>query len=299
MRNDDPRNARAITFLERRVSGPDTFIVGVGTYGSRVAHSLSYQSLGAPAEDSLERTVICSRQVADSVSASTKLIVEDPREAFMRFLSRARPDWKRTATAQADDMGVSPGPYDAHRTALVEEGAVVAKGVVLEPYVVIGRGTVVGDETIISTASVIGAHGPAIYKCADGTILSWARMHVGTAQIGKQCEIGAHNVILRGMLGRTRIANNAILGNMVHIGHGVDVGERVWMAASVTVCGHASIAHDVSIGAGATIRDNVDIGAGASIGMGSVVVGSVAPGKSVRGVPARETNEAFHSGPTL
>jgi serine acetyltransferase len=84
---------------------------------------------------------------------------------------------------------------------------------------------------------------------------------------------------------------------MVLIGHGADIGERVWMAARVTVCGHVFIDREVSIGAGTTIRDNVDIGTAASIGMGSVVVGSIAPGKSVLGVPAKETEKAFQSGP--
>jgi UDP-3-O-[3-hydroxymyristoyl] glucosamine N-acyltransferase len=217
----------------------------------------------------------------------------------MRFLSKATPDWKKTTALQAEKMGVLSGKYDAHRTALIEEETVIAKGVEVEPYAVIRRGTIIGEDTIISSGSIIGAHGPAIHKCSDGRSLSWAKIHFGTVQLGSHCEFGAHSVILRAMLGRTRIGNNVILGNLVHIGHGADIGEGVWMAARVTICGHVFIDRQVSIGAGTTIRDNVDIGAGASVGMGSVVVGSVAPGKCVLGVPAKEAEKAFQSGPGL
>lgn len=311
MRNADPRDAPEITLLEESIYasdlastlgaelvGPNTQIVGVGTYGSRVPQSLSYQGNAPEREGDVERTVICRRETVDSISASTKIITKDPRQAFMRFLAKAKPDWTRTANLQAEKMGVSSGHHDAHRSALIEDGTVIAKGVVIEPNAVILQGSIIGEDTIIASGSIIGAHGPAIYRCEDGTVLSWAKIHFGTVQIGSHCEIGFQAVVLRAMLGRTRICNNVILGNVVHVGHGVHIGERVWMAARVTVCGHAFIDSEVSIGAGATIRDNVYIGTGASIGMGSAVVASIAPGKCVLGVPAKETDKPFHSGPT-
>lgn len=312
MHDNDPRNAAEITLLEDSVwasdlavaldaelSGPDVPIAGVGTYGSRVRHSLSYQSSPSQIEEEVERAVLCSREAAASISASTRLIVQDPRAAFMRFLSKAKPDWEKTTALQAERMDVCSGTYEAHRTALIEEGTVIAGGVLIEPYAVIRRGTIIGDNTIIASGSIVGAHGPAVHKCVDGRVLSWARIHFGTVQMGRNCELGSHAVVLKAMLGRTRISDHVILGNMVHIGHGADIGDRAWMAASVTVCGHAFIDCDVSIGAGATIRDNVRIGAGASVGMGSVVVGTVRPGTSVLGVPAKETGQSFQSGPQL
>jgi UDP-3-O-[3-hydroxymyristoyl] glucosamine N-acyltransferase len=210
----------------------------------------------------------------------------------MRLLSTIEADWQRTVNSQADKMGIAAGKYEAHPTALVEHGTVIGKGVVVEPLAAIMRGAVIGENTLVSSGAIVGAHGPALYKCLDGTTLSWARIHFGTVQIGSQCELGSQTIVLKAMLGRTRMENNVVLGNMVHIGHGAYVGERVWMAARVTVCGHAFINHDVSIGAGSTIRDNVHIGPAASVGMGSVVVSSVPAGKTVLGVPAKESHKA-------
>lgn len=312
MRPEDPRNAPELTFLSERVlaselaaplgaelRGPNIPVVGVGTYGSRLPHSLSYQCGKPLAEETIERVVICTPEAADTVSASTKLLTPDPRAAFMRFLATARADWRRTVASQAEKMGISAGRYEAHSTALIAPDTIIAKGVVIEPFATITHGVIIGVDTLVSLGSIVGAHGPAIHKCLDGKLLSWAQIHFGTVQVGNRCEIGCHTVVLRAMLGRTHIGDNSILGNMVHIGHGADVGERVWMAARVTVCGHASIDREVSIGAGATIRDNITIGAAASIGMGSVVVSGVAPGTNVLGVPARESVTTFHGGHTL
>ena len=301
MRKHDPRNAPEITCIKEvlhasdiarslnaKLAGADIKIHGVATYGARVKNSLSYQARNSKHEEELERAVICSKEVSADVSASTKIIVNDPQKAFMSFLAKSTPDWERTVEIQAEKLCVRKGKNEIHKTAVIEKGSIIAAGVTVEPYAVIRKGVIVGENTFISSGSNLGAHGPALYKTHDGEILSWKKIHFGTVQVGNDVEIGAHSVILRGMLGSTRIRDRTVLGNIVHIGHGCDIRDRVWMAASVTICGHVFVASGVSIGAGATVRDNIDIGVNASIGMGSVVVANVNEETSVIGVPARE-----------
>ena len=100
-------------------------------------------------------------------------------------------------------------------------------------------------------------------------------------------EIGNGSILLKALLGRTHIGRDTILGNLVHIGHGCEVGKNVWMAARVTVCGHVKIENDVELGAGATIRDNITIGHNTKVAMGSVVINDVENNKLVAGVPAK------------
>ena len=194
-------------------------------------------------------------------------------------------------------MGINTGHCDIDKTALIEEETIIGRGSIIEPYVVVKKGVIVGENTLVSAGSILGAHGQAIYKTQKNEVLSYAKIHFGTLIIGNDCEIGANSTLSRGMLGRSYIGHKTILGNMVQIGHGCEIREKVWMAPRVTVCGHVFIDSDVSIGAGATIRDNVDIGRSASIGMGSVVVSNVDAGKSVLGIPAKEKRMSFQSGP--
>lgn len=315
MRPYDPRNAPEITFLREKCSasdiarsinanlvGRDIPIFGIATFGAKMRNSLSYQ-IAQPnskiSDETEERAVLCTELVAPSILASTKLVVGDPREAFIRFLLKAKLDWKKTVTLQADRNDVRPGYCEIAKAALVEEDTIIGRGTVIESHAVVKRGVIIGENSLISSGSILGAHGPATYRTRDYEILSHAKIHVGTLIIGNECEVGANSVILRAMLGRTFIGDKTILGNMVHIGHGCEIRERVWMAAGVTVCGHVFIDADVSVGAGATLRDNIDIGRNASIGMGSVVVKSVASKTSVLGVPAKERGTTLKSSPHL
>jgi acetyltransferase-like isoleucine patch superfamily enzyme len=276
-------------------------VAGIATYGAGAEHSLSYQARepGEPVGGAAGRTVICGRSYHESIDAAAKIIVEDPRAAFMivleRLLATIGLDLERTLAAQA--AGVEPGEHEAHPTAVVERPVIIGKGVVLGPHVVVRKGVVIGAGTIVAPGTVIGERGPAVHKGLDGQTRSWATLHVGTAHIGPGCEIGTHGVILRAILGQTRIGRGTILGNVVHIGHGVEVGERVWMAAGVVVCGHAAIGDRASLGAGAVVRDNVRVGADASVGMGSVVVKEVGTGTSVLGNPARAVERRLKPAP--
>jgi len=84
------------------------------------------------------------------------------------------------------------------------------------------------------------------------------------------------------------------------IGETAVVGDNVSMLHSVTLGGtgkedgdrHPKIAHGVLIGAGAAILGNITVGHCSRIAAGSVVLESVAPCKTVAGVPARVVGEA-------
>lgn len=276
-------------------------VTSIATYEAGAANSLSYQARSAETAvpGARERTVVCGRFNHESIDAGARIIVEDPRAAFMILLERLLVagglDLERTLAAQAADL--EPGRYDAHPTAVIEQPVMIGKGAVIGPCAVIRRGVMIGEGTIVGPGTVIGEHGPALHKGRDGRTLSWARLHVGTVHVGRGCEIGTHGVILRAILGQTRIGPGTVLGNVVHIGHGTRVGERVWMAAGCVVCGHAVIGDRAALGAGAVIRDNIRVGANASIGMGSVVVKEVGPDESVLGNPARPVPRRLEPAP--
>lgn len=276
--------------------GPDLMVHSVATCAADRPRSLSFQIGDPPDCREPERVVLCAPDNVDKVQAVTRIVVADPREAFLQLLASLTPDWGRTTREQAEALGLEAGPSDIHPSAVIEDGVFIGAGCTLEPGVVIKRGTVLGQNTHVSAQSVLGTHGPSLYKTAT-RVYSYLKLHFGTLHVLDQVEIGNACVVLRAMLGRTLVGRASVLGNMVHIGHGCEVRDHVWMAANVTVCGHATVGAYASIGAGSVVRDNVRIGVHASVGMGSVVIRDVEAHTSVLGVPAKEASTRTKSGP--
>ena len=254
-RKNDPRNIPAITYVHGTFDAArlahmcggkaigNTVIEGVATYGSRMPRSLCYQ---VEPDDSpvIDRIALCTRDNAARIAASAKIVVDDPRAAFLALLKLLEPDWTRTVQEQA--AGVALGSHSVHPTAVVEDGVIIGRGAEIEPYCVIHSGSIIGEDALISAGAKIGGHGSV--KGA-----SWARHHRGVCSIGKGVEIGGNSTILKGMLSPTRIGDGTIIGNMAHVSHGVDIGRDTWITVGVLICGHTWIGNNVTIGAGAVI----------------------------------------------
>lgn len=91
---------------------------------------------------------------------------------------------------------------------------------------------------------------------------------------------------------RARVGAHFLCNYFSHVSHDCVIGDFVTFSPRVSCCGTVEIGDDVFVGAGAVIRNGVlgrplRIGAGAEIAMGAVVVGDVAAGTRVAGVPAR------------
>ena len=97
--------------------------------------------------------------------------------------------------------------------------------------------------------------------------------------------IGAAAVVQAG----ASISRHAIVNSGAILEHDVRLGEFSHVGPGAAVGGGTEIGVGVFVGLGARIRDHVAIGDGARIGMGAVVVGDVAAGEVVVGVPARRS----------
>jgi UDP-2-acetamido-3-amino-2,3-dideoxy-glucuronate N-acetyltransferase len=128
-----------------------------------------------------------------------------------------------------------------------------------------------------------------LYGCSigDGTrIGTFVEVQRG-ARIGAQCKIQSH----------TFVCDGVTIEDEVFVGHGVVFindkrpratredgalqGEEDWVLLPTVV------ERGASIGSGAVVLGGIRIGRGAIVGAGAVVTKDVAPGATVRGVPAR------------
>ena len=113
---------------------------------------------------------------------------------------------------------------------------------------------------------------------------------VGRLEIEDDVEIGSNSTVDRGALEATRISRGTKIDNLVHVGHNVQIGEDVVIAAQTGLSGSAVVENAVIIGGQVGIADHVRIEAGAILGAQSGIPSKkVIRGKGIVfwGTPAR------------
>src|ERR1017187_5486050 len=216
-----------------------------------------------------------------------------------------------------------------HPSAIVSASAQIGRNVAIGPRAILGDNVKVGDETTISCGSVIGDNATIGSQCRiDANVTLYAHTTLGDRvivqsgavlgsegfgyvrdsqtghyeqfpQVGRlviedDVEIGANSTIDRGALDETRIRRGTKIDNLVHVGHNVQIGQDVVIAAQTGLSGSATIEDNVIIGGQVGIADHVRIEAGAILGAQSgIPTKKVIRGKGVVfwGTPARPIRE--------
>lgn len=173
---------------------------------------------------------------------------------------------------------------------VVGEGVEVGAECVLHPNVVLYRGVRLGSRVVLHAGAVLGADGFGYVRDRDGY---HKFPQVGTVVIEDDVEIGANSCVDRGALGETRVGRGTKLDNLVHVGHNVEIGERVVIAAQTGISGSTVVESDAVIGGQVGMGDHARVEAGAVVGSKAGIL----PGKIVRagavvwGVPVRPLDE--------
>jgi UDP-3-O-[3-hydroxymyristoyl] glucosamine N-acyltransferase len=111
--------------------------------------------------------------------------------------------------------------------------------------------------------------------------------HFGDVYIGDDVKIGSNTCIDRGAVEHTQIGNGTKIDNLVHIAHGVKIGDNCLIVAGSVICGSTEIGGGTYIGANVTIREHLKIGQNVFIGMGSVVTKDIPSNEMWYGNPAK------------
>jgi UDP-3-O-[3-hydroxymyristoyl] glucosamine N-acyltransferase len=175
----------------------------------------------------------------------------------------------------------------------VGDGAVIGHDCVIHSHVAIRERIVIGNRVIIQNGAVIGGDGYGFVRRADGTHQKIPQTSIVVVE--DDVEIGANTAIDRPAIGETRIQAGTKLDNLVQIGHGVNVGRNVLMAAQVGIAGSTIIGDDVVLGGQVGVAGHVTIGRRASAIGQSGITNSVPEGAFVSGYPAIENREWLKS----
>jgi UDP-3-O-[3-hydroxymyristoyl] glucosamine N-acyltransferase len=251
----------------------------------------------------------CAGGVAKPILISTQ-----PRLTFARATKLLRnPDQNRAihpsaVVSASAEIGkrVAIGPHailgDGVRVGdetSIGSGAVIGEDVVMgshcriDPNVTIYPGTTLGNRVVVQAGAVLGSAGFG-YVRDSATGRYEQSPQIGRLVIEDDVDIGANSAIDRGALDETRIRRGAKIDNLVHIGHNVQIGENVVIAAQTGLSGSVIVEDNVVMGGQVGIGDHARIETGAMLGgQCGILPKKILRGKGVVfwGTPARPVRE--------
>lgn len=258
--------------------------------------------------------VIAGEFAAKAAAPKPVLISSQPRLAFARAARllrdpanqsrRIHPSAIVDAAVVGANVEIGPRAVIAERVQIgdgctIGAACIIGEGVVLGPdcridaNVTIYSGTVLGRRVIIQAGAVLGSEGFGYVRDrATGRYEQFPQ--VGRLVIEDDVEIGANSTIDRGALDETRIGRGTKIDNLVHVGHNVQIGHDVVIAAQTGLSGSSVVEDNVIIGGQVGIADHVRIEAGAILGAQSgIPTRKIIRGQGVVfwGTPARPIKE--------
>jgi UDP-3-O-[3-hydroxymyristoyl] glucosamine N-acyltransferase len=308
------RLKRVAELVHARVVGNgDVEIVGVASIESASAGDLIFveEKANLPRALASAASAVLVSDSGTGESSKPLLVCAQPRLAFARAARYLAPTSDR-------DSGIHP-------SAVVHPSARLAKEVKVEERVVIGEGAEIGSGSRIGAGSVIGDKVRIGNDCElhpSVTVYPGTRLgnrvvihagavlgsdgfgyvrdektgryekfpQIGRLEIEDDVEIGANSTIDRGALDVTRIGRGTKIDNLVHVGHNVQIGQDVVIAAQTGLSGSALVENNVVIGGQVGIADHVRIEDGAILGAQSGIPSNkIIRGKGIVfwGTPAR------------
>ena len=84
--------------------------------------------------------------------------------------------------------------------------------------------------------------------------------HLGRVIIGRNSDFGAGTCIDRGFLDDTKIGDNVMCDNLVHIGHNCNIGDGNIICGKAGISGSVTMGHNNILGGNVGIADHVTIG---------------------------------------
>lgn len=132
----------------------------------------------------------------------------------------------------------------------------------------------------------IGRDGFGWVRQEDGTLFKMP--HTGNVRIESNVEIGSNVCIDRAVIGETLIGEGTKLDNLIHIGHGAQIGKHCLIVAGSVIGGSAIIGDRTFIGMNVSIKNKIKVGNDCYIGAGAVVVKDIPDGETWAGVPAKK-----------
>lgn len=175
-----------------------------------------------------------------------------------------------------------------HKTAIIENGAILGNDVCIGAFSIIGKNVIIGDGTVVDSHSVIsgyttiGKNNHIFSHASIGTIPQDLKYDGEKVEliIGNNNKIREYTLFNPGTKGGgsiTKLGNNNLFMAYTHIAHDVIVGDNCILANVATLAGHVELGNNVVIGGLTPVHQFCKIGSNVMIAGGSVVTQDIPP----------------------
>jgi UDP-3-O-[3-hydroxymyristoyl] glucosamine N-acyltransferase len=182
---------------------------------------------------------------------------------------------------------VGPGTV-IHAGVVVGRFCKIGAEVTLHPHVVLYDDCVLGDRVTIHAGAVLGADGFG-YRTQNGRHVKVPQL--GWVEVGADVEIGAATTVDRGTFGPTHIGAGTKIDNLVQIGHNCRIGRHNVIVSQVGIAGSVTTGDYVVMAGQAGVADHVTIGDRVTLGARSGVVSNIPSDARMFGMPATPDRE--------
>jgi UDP-N-acetylglucosamine acyltransferase len=181
-----------------------------------------------------------------------------------------------------------------HKTAVVEDGAIIHETAVIGPFcvveksVTIGAGSVLKSHIAVAGQTTIGEETTVFPFASIGHAPQDLKFHGEDSEvrIGDRCVIREHVTINPGTEGGgsiTHVGNDCLIMIGAHVAHDCHVGNHVILVNNATLGGHVVVEDFAIIGGLSAVHQFVRIGSHAMVGGASGVETDVIPFGSATG----------------
>lgn len=235
--------------------------------------------------------IICNQTTPEAYfnSNCNYILCENPRLVFKligdKFFADLSIEYKIEKSAFIDASCKISEKVKIGHNAVIEENVIIEEGSIIGSNTVLHKNTKVGKNVKIGCNNTIGGVGFGYVKEDDGSYS--VINHFGNVVIEDNVEIGNNTCIDRAVLGSTLIKKNAKIDNLVHIAHGVEVGENSLVIANAMIAGSVKIGKNSWIAPSASILNKKTIGDNVTVGLGAVVIKDIESNDTVVGNPSK------------
>lgn len=220
--------------------------------------------------------VITSEDLSSLIIAKETILSQDIRHSYFTLYNKtAENNYCKTENKISKTANINESAFIESYNVEIGENTIIG------PNCSILADTIIGDNCVIQSNTTIGSIGFEYKKTKQGLM---GVFHDGKVIIKDNVEIGANTCVDKGFSFKdTIIGKGTKVDNLVHIAHGVNLGENNLIVASSVIAGSVNTGNNVWVGPNATISHHLNIGDNAFITMGSVVTRDVGANEKVTG----------------
>ncbi|WP_348810468.1 DapH/DapD/GlmU-related protein [Flavobacterium maritimum] len=224
----------------------------------------------------------------------TYILCDNPRLNFQKVLARFFMPKRQvgiSSTAIVDESSIIGSNIFIGHNVVIEENCHLGDNTIINHNTVVKKDTIIGNDVVIGSNCVIGGVGFGYEKDEFGVYVFMP--HIGNVIIHDNVDIGNNTCIDRAVMGSTILGRNVKVDNLVHIAHGVVIGENSLIIANAMIAGSVTIGENCWIAPSASILNKKKIGNNVTVGMSSLVLKDVGDNLIVTGNPAEDLKEVI------